>query len=314
MSQNILFLIALAIFLVVIIYVGIRSKSQVSDADDYILAGRGVGFWMNVVNVMSIGFAGTAITLCAYFSMHFGLFGGMFGNALTAGLYIVYGCLFGTVIRDSGAQTLPEWVEVRYDRKTRNVIAILGIVGMIGILANNIMSIVTTVASYTGWPSWVILIGSFAVILGFAFVAGMWGVSTSAFAQMIIGIIIIPTFFFMLLARYGSPAELSSHWPSGADWVFTGVVGLKYGWTTITYPGFVAALHGEVVLAVGVGQLLVRRLHLLELLRSRALGVALCGGTIPLGSEGVVVLLLGGGLFLGKVDQLGSGDRLLVQL
>jgi len=143
MSQNILFLIALAIFLVVIIYVGIRSKSQVSDADDYILAGRGVGFWMNVVNVMSIGFAGTAITLCAYFSMHFGLFGGMFGNALTAGLYIVYGCLFGTVIRDSGAQTLPEWVEVRYDRKTRNVIAILGIVGMIGILANNIMSIVT---------------------------------------------------------------------------------------------------------------------------------------------------------------------------
>jgi len=251
MSQNVLFLIALAIFLIVIIYVGIRSKSQVSDADDYILAGRGVGFWMNVVNVMSIGFAGTAITLCAYFSMHFGLFGGMFGNALTAGLYIVYGCLFGTVIRDSGAQTLPEWVEVRYDRKTRNVIAILGIVGMIGILANNIMSIVTTVASYTGWPSWVILIGSFVVILAFAFVAGMWGVSTSAFAQMIIGIIIIPTFFFMLLARYGSPAELSSHWPSGADWVFTGVVGLKYGWTTITYPGFVAALPTSVGLVFG---------------------------------------------------------------
>lgn len=80
MSQNVLFVITLAIFLFIIIYVGVRSKKQVSDADDYILAGRGVGFWMNVVNVISIGFAGTAITLCPYFSMHYGVLGGMIGN------------------------------------------------------------------------------------------------------------------------------------------------------------------------------------------------------------------------------------------
>ena len=47
---------------------------------------------------------------------------------------------------------------------------------------------------------------------------------------------------------------------------------------------FVAALDGEVVLAVGIGQLLVGRLHLLELLGTGALGVVLRGGAILLGS------------------------------
>ena len=251
MTQNILFIISLAVFLVIIVYVGLRSNSQVSDADDYILAGRGVGFWMNVVNVISIGFAGTAITLCPYFTMQFGLFGGMFGNFLTAGLFLVYGLVLGKVIRDGGAQTLPEWIEIRFDRKTRNVIAICGIIGMTGILANNIMSIVTTVSAYTGWPSWAILVGSFAVILSFALVAGMWGITTSAFAQMIIGVVIIPTFFFMMMQKYGGFDALASNWPSGSDWVFTGVTGSNYPWTKYTYPGFLASLPTSLGLVFG---------------------------------------------------------------
>jgi len=245
-----MFLIALFVFLLVIVWIGIRSKKNVSDADDYILAGRGVGFWMNTVNVISIGFAGTAITLCPYFSMHFGLAGGMFANFLTAGLYVVYGLLFGKLIRDSGAQTLPEWVEVRFDRSTRNVIAICGIVGMTGILANNIMSIVTTVAAYTGWPSWVILVGGIAVILSFAFVAGMWGITTSAFAQMIIGIVVVPTFFFLLMEKFGFDS-LSAGWPSGPDWMFAGVTGLKYQMLDVVYPGFIAAFSTSFGLVLG---------------------------------------------------------------
>lgn len=250
MSQNVLFVITLAIFLLIIIYVGVRSKKQVSDADDYILAGRGVGFWMNVVNVISIGFAGTAITLCPYFSMHYGVLGGMIGNFMTAGGYIIYGIVLGKVIRDSGAQTLPEWLEVRFDRKTRNVIAVCSIIGMTGILANNIMSIVTTVSAYTGWPTWVVLVGSFAVILSFAFVAGMWGISTSAFAQMIIGIVIVPTFLFLVMGKFGIGSV--SNWPT-ESWITTGVTGITYASTlkSVTYPGFWAGMASSFGLVFG---------------------------------------------------------------
>ena len=76
----------------------------------------------------------------------------------------------------------------------------------------------------------------------------------------------------------------------------------------------IAALDREVVLAISIGQLLICRLHLFELLGSGVLSIGLRSCPIPLGCEGIVVLLLGGSFLLGEVDQPGTGDGLLIQL
>ena len=83
MDKNILFPIVLVVFIAILLYVGIRSKKNVNDNSDFILAGRGVGFWMSVLSIVSIGFAGTAISLNPYYTMLFGYSGSLvFGSAL----------------------------------------------------------------------------------------------------------------------------------------------------------------------------------------------------------------------------------------
>ena len=82
----------------------------------------------------------------------------------------------------------------------------------------------------------------------------------------------------------------------------------------VGFARFVAASNREVVLTIGVGQLLVGRLHLLELPRPGTVQLALCRGAVLLRGERAVVLLLGGGLLMREVDQPGAGDSLLIQL
>ena len=90
--------------------------------------------------------------------------------------------------------------------------------------------------------------------------------------------------------------------------------GLLRALAPVGFARFVAASNREVILTIGVGQLLVGRLHLLELPRPGTVQLALCRGAVLLRGERAVVLLLGGGLLMREVDQPGAGDSLLIQL
>ena len=61
------------------------------------------------------------------------------------------GLLYSNFVRRSGAQTLPEFLEMRYDGHTRSVVAITSVIGMCGIMANNVVSSVDNIAAFTGW-------------------------------------------------------------------------------------------------------------------------------------------------------------------
>ena len=88
--------------------------------------------------------------------------------------------------------------------------------------------------------------------------------------------------------------------------------GLLRALAPVGFARFVAASDRNVVLAIGVGQLLVGHLHLLELPRPGTVQLALCRGAVLLRGERAVVLLLGGGLLMREVNQPGAGDSLLI--
>ena len=64
---------------------------------------------------------------------------------------LIFGLLYSNFVRRSGAQTLPEFLEMRYDGHTRSVVAITSVIGMCGIMANNVVSSVDNIAAFTGW-------------------------------------------------------------------------------------------------------------------------------------------------------------------
>ena len=175
---NTIFIVMFIVFIGILIGCGVYAKRWVSDASDYVLAGREVSTPINMMGVIAIGFAGTTVALAPNFSITFGL-----KNALAWGLIycvaglLLYGLLWGKFIRLGGAQTLPEYLEMRYSGKIRPVIAVTSVIGMCGILANNIVSCVSAIVGYTGWNTTVVTAIVFFVILERLF----WGRTGSLF-------------------------------------------------------------------------------------------------------------------------------------
>lgn len=230
-------LVMFAVFAGVLLYGGYATRKWINDSSDYLLAGREVSLIINMFGVAAIGYAGTSITLCPGFMVLFGVKGALaFGVAyLIAGL-MCYGLIFAKFIRRCGAQTLPEWLEMRFDSRTRTIVTIATILGLLGILANNIVSMAITVAGFTEWNYLITTSAIFAIFLIFTYAGGFWAVTLTDFMQMIIGLIALPTLLISLMTRFGSLSGSIGNWPSAAGLMNSGIAGLSMPDMSLKYP------------------------------------------------------------------------------
>ncbi|WP_026895255.1 sodium:solute symporter family protein [Clostridiisalibacter paucivorans] len=235
---NITFAIYAIIFIGLLVGSGLISKKWVSDSDDYILAGREISFPINTVAVVAIGFAGTSIALAPGFSVLYGARGGIIWGVIYSifGLFL-YANLFSNFIRRSGAQTLPEYFQIRYNGKVRGLVAVTSVIGMCGILANNVSSLSAIVSGYTGWSTIAIAAVAFLVILIFATMSGLWATSVADFIQVTIGTIAVPIFTLILMNKYGG-FEYFNTW-LGGNWFNTGLSGAQLPGLTMKYPSVI---------------------------------------------------------------------------
>jgi SSS family solute:Na+ symporter len=188
-----------------------------------------------MMGVVAIGFAGTTVTLVPGFTIQFGLLGGMsfafFYNIMGLMLFAV---LYASFIRRCGAQTLPEYLEMRYGGKIRSLVAVTSVIGMAGILANNIVSAVDNIVGYTGWDRMITMAIIFLVIIAFTFISGLWATTLTDFFQVVLGIIVVPTVLFLLIRRFGWLDAIAKVWP-GNNIVSAGHTGsMAIG--KLTYP------------------------------------------------------------------------------
>jgi SSS family solute:Na+ symporter len=237
MSANAIFSVVFILFLGILLLGGIISRRWVKESSDFILAGREVSTLINTMGVCAIGYAGTSIALSPGFSILMGFRTSMTFALIYCGLGLaLFGILYAGFIRRCGAQTLPEYLEMRYGPKVRSVVSITSIVGMCGILANNIVSCVQSVVGYTGWNATLVLAVVFFIIIAFIFISGLWAATINDFVQVVIGAIAIPTLFFLLIGRFGGFEVLFRNWPAGGDWVNAGLSGLKLPGFSFLYP------------------------------------------------------------------------------
>lgn len=232
---NISFIVYGIIFTSLLIGGGYFAKKWVSTSDDFIVAGREISFPINTLAVVAIGFAGTSIALAPGFSILYGAKGGIiWGIVYSIFGLMLYANIFAKFIRRSGALTLPEYFETRYNGKIRGLVAITTVIGMCGILANNVAVISSIIAGYTGWSILIIRAAAFLIILAFATMSGLWATSITDFIQVSIGTIAVPVFLIILMNKFGVSGYFSS-WLSG-DWVNAGLAGHSLPGFTFEYP------------------------------------------------------------------------------
>lgn len=237
MSFNVTFIIMFALFFVLLLSGGFITRKWVRNSNDFLIAGREVGLIVNVFGVAAIGFAGTIITLGPGLAIMTGLWGSIgFGVVFAIGGLALYGILFAPYIRRSGAHTLSEWLEMRYDSRTRTLVTIATILGLLGIMANNVISMAIVTTGFTGWS----LLGTVSVIfflfLLFTYIGGFWAVTLTDFLQMCIGLIALPVLLITLLMRFGSLEFLQHNWPGESSYLLHGITGSGMPIFTFQYP------------------------------------------------------------------------------
>ncbi|MCL6610878.1 MAG: sodium:solute symporter family protein [Peptococcaceae bacterium] len=236
MSRELVFLIFFILFAGILTWGGWITRRWISDSSDFIIAGREVSLLINVFGVAAIGFAGTSIALGPGLAVSFGFWGSMSWAAIySLGGLALYGLLFTTFIRRCGAQTLPEWLEMRYGPDVRLIVTVTTVLGLIGILANNVVSMASVITGYVGWPLFVSISLCFLIFMAFSYFSGLWAVTLTDFIQMIIGLVAIPLFIFTLIGMYGGGEWLAKNWP-GPDYWTAGIKGASVPILTLKYP------------------------------------------------------------------------------
>lgn len=236
MGANTIFLVLFVIFCGILVGAGVISKKWVKESSDYILAGREISTFINMIGVCAIGFAGTTVALAPGFAVQLGLgasfaWGGIYA---ICGL-LLFALLFANFIRRCGAQTLPEYLEMRYNGKVRSVVAITSVVGMAGILANNIVSCTNAIVGYTKWNATLVMAVIFLVIIAFTFISGLWATTLTDLFQVTLGVVIVPALLFLLAQRYGWLDAINAAWPGG-DVFAAGLAGTTLKGVAPTYP------------------------------------------------------------------------------
>lgn len=238
MGNQTVFVIMFVVFIAILLGCGVYAKRWVSEASDFVLAGREVSTPINMMGVIAIGFAGTTIALAPGFAIMYGV-----KNSLIWGLIycvcglLLYGVLWGKFVRLNGAQTLPEFLEMRYSAKIRPVIAVTSVIGMCGILANNIVSCVSSIVGYTGWNTMVVTAVVFLVIIVFTFISGLWAATITDFFQVCLGVVAVPLMLGLIMSRYGGFDNIAANWLNN-DFINAGISGGAVPAVKLTYPSY----------------------------------------------------------------------------
>lgn len=224
MTFNGVFIIMFAAFLLLLLGGGLMTRKWVKNSNDFLIAGREVGLIVNIFGVAAIGFAGTIITLGPGLAIITGFWGAVgFGIIYGIGGLALYGIIFAPYIRRSGAHTLSEWLEMRFDSRTRTLVTLATILGLLGIMANNVVSMAIVTTGFTGWS----LLGTLAVIfflfLLFTYIGGFWAVTLTDFLQMCVGLVALPVLIISLVMKYGSSSFLTSEWQGTSGFMTRGI-------------------------------------------------------------------------------------------
>ncbi|AFG37043.1 sodium:solute symporter family transporter [Spirochaeta africana] len=221
MSDKLQFGLFVGLFGLLLVVAGWYARRWVRDADDYLLAGRGIGTWLNTFGVAAIGFAGSSVALVPGMAVLYGFWPALL-NQLTFSIFglFVYGIVFAPIIRCSGAQTLPEWLELRFNQQVRLLITIGTVIGLTGIMANNVVSIAAVLTGYLEIPYPFAVSMIFVLFLTFSYAGGFWAITFTDFIQLLLGLVAVPVILYSLLHYFGSftwvTVQSAAIWSTGS--------------------------------------------------------------------------------------------------
>ena len=233
MEKVIIALWATVAYMAFVLAIGFWASRRVKDLVDYIVAGRRLGFWLTFGTILATWF-GTGVAVGgASMAYSFGL-RGIIMDPIGAGLCILlFGLFFAHILRKLRYVTISDFFRVKYGKAMEVLSMIIQVIAYMGWTASLLVTFGDIFEVYTGIP-WEqgLLIGTLVTIV-YTMLGGMWAVTLTDFAQMIIfltGIVLAVPFVINVAGGWGViaskiPPDMYSILP-GPKFEYLGYVGL----------------------------------------------------------------------------------------
>ena len=198
------FIAAVLILILVLCGLGWYAKRWVQTDSDFLVAGRQVSLVPGVAAVCGIAFAGSMTAIVPGLTIQYGFLGWIWGGSLplTVG-YVLFGVYACPYIRRCGAYTIPEWLEMRFDTRTRVVVSLATLLGVAGLVAMNVIAMALIMHGFLGTPVWLMITLVLAGHLTFIFLGGLWALTLTDVVQVVLGFVLLPGLAVYCLAAFG---------------------------------------------------------------------------------------------------------------
>lgn len=236
------------IYFILMIAIGLVTKKWISSMSDFFISGREVSATAIGLGLAAIMFSGATLPAISGLAITRGLWiGSLYMWGWAAGI-LVFGSTIAPAIRRSGVYTLPEWAHIRFDEKTRTVVAIATSLAAFGALFAQVVGLGNNLTALTGIPYWGTTLIVTVLCTFYMYAGGFWALSISDMAHMIVIMIALIFSVIYLITQVGDPATVFAG-VAGADWRVFSFIG-KCDWS-LRFPSIPSLLFGWFLTMLG---------------------------------------------------------------
>ncbi|MGH9339522.1 MAG: sodium:solute symporter family protein [Acidobacteriota bacterium] len=208
-----------------IVYIGLRKAGKVQDSDDYLVAGRNLGFLVLTGTLAMTEFNTT--TMISYSA--FGYTAGLYATMLPLGLMIamwIYGLVFARRWKRIDATSIADFFELRYGKRFRHVAAFLFLISLILISATYLKAAAKVFGLALGLSEFWTAVILYLVVLIFTLWGGLVSVAWTDLASAVIATFGIPLLLVFAYFNGGGYSGLSQVFePKYLSWQTTSMMG-----------------------------------------------------------------------------------------
>ncbi len=217
--------IAVIVYLVVSIGIGLYAAIRVKNATDYVLAGRSLPIYVTIATVFATWFGSEAVLGMPATFMAEGL-GGIVADPFGAGLCLVFvGLFFAARLYRMKLLTIGDFYRQRYGKTVETLVSLAICISYLGWVSAQIVALGLTInlVSQDAISMELGMVIGLAVVMLYTVYGGMWSVAIMDFIQMmaiLLGLLIVAYLVsgrleggFMAVVEHASAHDKFDFWP-----------------------------------------------------------------------------------------------------
>ncbi|RSL15021.1 SSS family solute:Na+ symporter [Edaphobacter aggregans] len=247
-----LYLAALLLYSAFLMALGVLMSRRVKNSSDFLVAGRSLGAGRLFATFLAANIGAGSTVGATGLGYRFGMSAWWWVGSASIGCFLLsqtLGPKLWTMAKQHGLATLPDFLEFRYGKAVKAVIAVLFWLGALSILAGQIIAIAWILDTVAGIPKWAGCVIGGAVAIVYCTAGGLM---SSAFVNMfelavtMSGLLLAVPFALHTLGGWSHVQELVAAQKGGAaaDSMFSMVgAGSKqiFAWIAILVPSFMVS-------------------------------------------------------------------------